>query len=167
MFPTVRTARSAWGPPIEVLVAAADLQAGVPISADTVGRTRRPASLVPADALVDATGILTVPVVSGTVLTARHRAESLPALLRADEVAIPIPTDLQPDVSPGVDVDLLSAGFDGTGRTIAAGARVLSVDGAWIWVAVPQAVAADAAAAAIDQRLILAVRRGGRPPDDR
>jgi Flp pilus assembly protein CpaB len=160
-LPLLRTARSAWGPPVPVLVATVDLEAGALLDTAAVVPAQRPASLVPADALQEPTGILTMPVLAGTVLTERHRAATLPSLLRSGEVAVPVPTDLQPHVAAGAVVDLLSAAFDGQGRTIAVGGRVLQVDAAWIWVAVPEQAAADAAAAAVDQRLILAVRGAG------
>lgn len=166
-LPMLRTARSAWGPPMAVVVAAADLPVGTVLDGDTVTRVQRPADVLPPDALTDVSGVLTVPVMAGTVLTERHRAPTVAALVGAGEVAVPVPADMQPAVSPGAVIDLLSAGFDGAGRTIAAGGRVVQVDGTWIWVAVPASAAADVAAAALDQRLVLAVRPSGAGDRDR
>jgi Flp pilus assembly protein CpaB len=166
-LPMLRTARSAWGPPVTVVVASTALPAGTVLEDAVTALAQRPADVVPPDVVTEASGILTVPVVAGTVLTERHRAPTLAALVGAGEVAIPVPADMQPAVAPGAVVDLLSAGFDSAGRTIAAGGRVLQVDGSWIWVAVPAAAAADAAAAALDQRLVLAVRSIGAGDPDR
>ena len=166
-LPMLRTARSAWGPPVTVIVAAEDLPAGTALDASAVTRVQRPADVLPPDVLAEVSGVLTVPVMAGTVLTERHRAPTVAALVGAGEVAVPVPADMQPAVSPGSVIDLLSAGFDGAGRTIAAGGRVVQVDGSWIWVAVQASAAADVAAAALDQRLVLAVRPGGAGDRDR
>ena len=166
-LPMLRTARSAWGPPVAVVAAVTDLPAGTVLDEAMVTAVQRPADVLPPDVLTEASGVLTVPVMAGTVLTERHRAPTLAALVEAREVAIPVPADMQPAVTPGAAVDLLSAGFDGGGRTIATGGRVVQVDGPWIWVAVPASAAADAAAAALDQRLILAVRPDGTGDRDR
>lgn len=167
-LPLVRTARSAWGPPVTVWVAATDLAAGTELGPDTAVAALRPADLVPGDALDGPDGVLTTAVIAGSVLTERHRAESLAAMLPRGHVAVPVPMDLQPQVAAGAVVDLLTAGFDGSGRVLVVGGRVLQVDGAFIWVAVPEDAAADAAAAAADQRLVFAVRGdAGADGDDR
>lgn len=154
-----QVARSPYGPPVAVVVAARDLPAG----ATALGATataRRPAGLVPSDAVatVPADATLTLGVVAGTVLTARHLQPGGPlAGLTAGAAAIAVPLDGIPGLLPGRRVDLVATRADGGGIVLATDARVLSADGDLVWLAVPRAAAPDVAAAAARGLLSAAV----------
>ena len=153
-----QAARSPWGPPVRVPVAAADLPGGARLTPDAVRWVDHPAALVPDDVLEVPAGRLTGPAVAGTVLTERHVAADLTDLMATGEVAVAVPVDGLPMLAAGSRVDALAAGHDGTGRRLAVGARVLAHDGAWLWLAVPAEASAAVAAAGTTGSLSLAVR---------
>jgi len=152
-----RSGQSPWGPPVDVVVAAVDIEAGGRVTAES--RTW-PADLVPADALTSVApdAVARRRVRAGEVLASGHVARDLDDLLRPGEVAVPLAQDL-PDLPDDARVVLLGAGFDGTGRRLASG-RLVARDDTWTWVAVPSAQAADLAAAIATGPVTVAVSPG-------
>ena len=145
----VRLTTSPWGPPVRVLVTAADLPVGHELAAGDLRPARWPAGLVPDDALADPAGMrLSAAVPTGTLLTRRHAsAGGLAAALAPDHAAVAVPADLLPSLPSGSFVDLVGAGHDGTGTVLAGDVEVLRVDSDRVWVGVPRALAAEVAAA--------------------
>ncbi len=161
--------RSAWGPPVEVPVAAADLPAGAVVDADALRWERRPADLVPADVVTaaeaDAAPVLAATVVAGTVLTRRHLAGDggLAAGLLAGRAAFPVEVGPLVRVTPGQAVDVVAGDVDGQGRTLARDARVISVVDGVVWLDIGRDDAPALAAAATwdGLRLVLLPGPGG------
>ena len=157
-----RVARSPYGPPVTVLVAARDLTVGAPAGA-AVAAERRPATLVPPDAVtgVPAEATLAMGVVAGTVLTARHLRPGGPlADLPAGSAAVAVPVDAVPGATPVQRVDVIVVRSDGGGAVVAPDARVLATEGDRVWLAVPRAAAPDVAAAAARGLLSVALLPG-------
>lgn len=145
-----RVVRSPYGPPVAVAVVVRDLAVGTPL-AGSVATERRPAGLVPADAVVEVPADATVAmgVVAGTVLTARHLRPGGPlADLPVGTAAVAVGADAVAGATPGRRVDLIVTRPDGGGAVAAADARVLATEGDRVWLAVPRAAAPDVAAAA-------------------
>lgn len=150
---------SAFGPPVDVLVASRDLSAGVVLDADAVTSRAWPADLVPEDALTRAGGQrLRGPVPAGQLLTARHLADGLAGLVEPGHAAVAVPVDGLPEVTPGDVVDVVAATPDGRGQRAASGVEVLSVDSGWLWLAVPDSAVDLVAASGAAGRLSLGVR---------
>lgn len=157
-----RVARSPYGPPVAVLVATRDLAVGA-IPADGIAAVRRPADLVPADAVteVPADAGLAMGVVGGTVLTLRHLRPGGPfAGLGDGAAAVAVPAATVPGAGPGRRLDLVVTRADGGGAVVAADARVLALDGDLVWLAVPRGSAPDVTAAAMRGLLSVAVLPG-------
>lgn len=144
---------------VTVWVATLDADVGDPV--DGVARPDlRPRDHVPFDAFGTEApdGRLTMPVLSGQVLTARHVTPDLTSGLAPGEVTVAVRGDRLPPMRAGTVVDVLAVQTDGTGRRLAAGARVLDITAEWWWLAVPADVAAEVAAADANARLSLARR---------
>ena len=146
-------ARSPWGEARTVLVAGRDLAPGTVLAPGDVRAADWPARLVPDDALTelpagDATGVLVVGAPAGTLLTARHLGRAgLAAGLPASRAAVPVTVPDGVTLAAGQRVDLLAGDRDGTGRLLAADARVLRVEAGTVWVDVSRDDAPDLAAA--------------------
>lgn len=158
----LRVALSPYGPPVAVLVAGTDLAPGAPIDHTDVTDARWPRSLLPAGPVAtrdDLAGArLTSGVVAGAVITRRHLRDDGPlAGLGTGSAAVPVPADLLGDLAADARLDLLGVAGDGSGRTVARDARVLTVEQGTVWVEVPRERAADVAAAALRGTLSVAV----------
>lgn len=161
---------SPWGPPRPVVVAAVDLPAGHPLSPGDGRRASWPTDLVPTDAIeadelaVMADHRLAVPVPAGAVLTRRVLVQGVAGLLHEGESAVAVPVDGLPSVAAGDVVDVVASRTDGGGQRVATGARVLALDGAFLWLGVPGDRVDAVAAAGAAGRLTLAVRPPHPPP---
>lgn len=158
----VRVARSPYGPPVTVAVVDRDLAVGADL-AGAVVTERRPATLVPRDAVADVPGdaTLALGVVGGTVLTVRHLRPGGPlADLPGGAAAVPVPAESAPGAVPGRRVDVVVVRADGGGAVAAADARVLATDGDRVWLAVPRTAAPDVAAAAARGQLAVVLLPG-------
>lgn len=172
----VAAALSALAPPaepgVEVLTAAHDLVAGVPLDRDDLVTTSLPAGLVPSGALVDAAatvGRLVVgPVRRGEPLTDVRLLGA--SLLVGDDVAVPVRVTEPATaalVGAGDRVDVLAASPEGgtVASVVATGLPVLSVpalgddvgEGALLVLATDRPTAARLAAAAVTGRLSVVV----------
>lgn len=147
-------ARSPWGPPVEVLVAAVDLTPGAAIGPEDVRVERRPAGLAPDDVVTGPSQVdgahVAGTVVAGSVLTARHLAGADPvtAGLADGRVAYPVDAATLPPLQVGQRLDLVASEFDGRGRTLARDARVIAVADGTVWLDVAREDAAAIAGAA-------------------
>ena len=133
--------RSPWGPPVEVVVATTDLPVGRVVEPGDITTTRWPEQTVPPGALTEPGSAVGRPVAAtaptGSPLTELHVADDGPAAgLPAGEVAVPLPPPSGVVLRPGQRVDLLAGDGARGGVRLAAGARVLGVDGDTVWVAV-------------------------------
>jgi hypothetical protein len=162
----LRTVASPYGVPVPVLVAVTDLPTGTDLDAGMVRAERWPADLVPAGHRVDPRGTLTAPLPTGAVLTDRHVTDAgLAGLVGPGRSAVPLPAELVPDLPIGTEVQVVATGVDGAGAVLADRAEVIAADGASLWVAVPDAAAADVAAAGLRGAIAVAVRSvSGRDP---
>lgn len=154
---------SPWGPPVTVKVLAHDLPAGSPLTAADLVAARWPADLVPSDAITElsAQARLRAPGVAGSVLTDRHVAAGTAGLLPDDgSVAVSVPMDGLPALATGDVLDVVATATDGSARRVATAARVVAVDGAWLWLAVARDDADAVTAAGATGRLSVAVRPG-------
>jgi len=150
----LRIALAPYGPPVPVLVAAADLDVGAALGPSDVTAARWPRDLTPPAPLLTRAALpgarLAFGVTAGTVLTTRHVRDDGPlAALPAGTAAVPVPSGLLRGVDGGTRLDLITVLGDGTGRTIAQGVRVLTVDGDTVWLEVTRERAPDVAAAAL------------------
>lgn len=153
---------SAFGPPVEVLVASRDLTAGTVLDGAAVTRRTWPADLVPDDAITSPDGRrLRGPAVAGQVLVERHLAGGLAGLVAPGHAAVAVPVDGLPDVAPGDLVDVVAATPDGRGQRAASGVEVLAVESGWLWLGVPDSAVDLVAASGAAGRLSLGVRPGG------
>lgn len=157
--------RSPWGPPVAVVVAAADLSPGAPIGPGDLRTASWPADLVPANALVDPTDLGTDarvrgPIPAGTALTPQHLVTGVSGLVEPGEAAVPLPTDRVAGIQAGEVVDVVATSVHGTGQRVADGARVVAVDADWIWLAVRLDQVEAVAAAGTTGQALLAVRPG-------
>lgn len=148
-------ARSPWGAPVPVLVLAVDVDAGETVTADHVRVARRPAGLVPDDAL-RALGDVATPraagmLLAGTVLTTRHLAGDDPVTggLAEGRAAYPVATAGLPRLRAGHRLDLVAGDLEGRGRTLARDVRVVVVTGDTAWLDVAREEAPAIAAAAL------------------
>ena len=159
-------------PQVQVLTAARELVAGVPLAADDLATASLPAGVVPAGALVDAASVVgrlvAGPVRQGEPLTDVRLLGT--ALLAGDDVAVPVRV-AEPAtaalVRAGNVVDVLSASPEGgvAAAVVATGLTVLSVpalgddagEGALLVLAADRPTAARLAAAAVTGRLSVVV----------
>lgn len=161
---------SPWGPSRTVLVAATDLATGQALTPGVTASASWPTALVPDDALsaddlATADGDVRVagPIVAGSVLVRRHVVTGIAGLLDDGQAAVPVPVDGLPQVVAGDLVEVVATSPDGVGRRVASAARVLAVDGGFLWLGVPADRVDPVAAAGAAGRLTLAVRPA-RPP---
>jgi Flp pilus assembly protein CpaB len=150
----LRIALSPYGPPTTVLITTVELAAGTAPSASDVTTERWPRALLPSAppaTRADLDGSrLTMGVTAGSVLTLAHLRDDGPlAALTPGSAAVPVPVGTLRGVRSGSLVDLVGVAGDGSGRTIAREARVLTVDGDTVWLEVARDRAADVAAAAL------------------
>lgn len=158
-------ARSPWGAPTTVLVAGADLTPGDPVGTGALVEATRPAELIPHDALGSLEQLPTQArvrgvVPAGSVLTRRHVAGGIAGLLEPGETAVPVARDGHPPLQAGQLVDAVVTTPQGTGSTVATGARILATDDTWAWIAAPVDQVEVLAGAAGSGQLVLAVRGG-------
>ena len=104
------------------------------------------------------------PVRAGAVLTRGALATGVAGLLDDGDAAVAVPVDGLPTVTAGDRVDVVATRNDGTGARVASAARVLAVDGAFLWLGVPTDRVDAVAAAGAAGRLTLAVRPARPPP---
>jgi hypothetical protein len=155
---TVRVATSPYGPPVAVLVATADLPVGATLDDAALRRARWPGELVPPGALTQASGTLTAPLPEGSALTEGHVTEGgLAGAVGVGQVAVPLPAELVPPLEVDTGVRVVASGADGAGVVLADRAEVVADDGTSLWLAVPDAAAADVAAAGLRGTVALAV----------
>lgn len=130
-------ARSPWGPPVDVLVAARDLPAGHVLSAEDLRRIPWPAELAPARTVSPEGRTLTVGLLAGAPLGDAHLGDGgLASLLAQDEAAFPLPVEDLAELRAGQRVDLVAGDPGGAGLRLATEARVLTTAGDIAWVAV-------------------------------
>lgn len=146
--------RSPWGPPVDVLVTTVDLDAGAPLDPSQVRTERRPARLVPPDAVLDppAAGHRAAgTIVAGTVLTDRHLAgeDPITGTLADGRAAYPVAADVLPPLRPGQRLDLVAGDLEGRGRLLARDVRVVSASDGTVWLDVRREDAPAIAAAAL------------------
>jgi pilus assembly protein CpaB len=155
---TLRLATSPYGPPVPVLVAAEDLAAGTVLEDGAFRVTRWPGELTPSGARTDASGTLTAPLPAGAVLTDAHVTDrGLGGSVGAGRAAVPLPAELVPALEVGALVQVIASAPDGAGVVLADRAEVVAADGTSLWLAVPEAAAADVAAAGLRGTVALAV----------
>lgn len=146
-------ATSPWGPEVDVVVAARELPAGRVLEAGDLTTARWPHRLVPPGspaAVGEAAGrTLAVGAPQGTLVTGDHLAEDgIASRLGQGRVAYPLPVPDGAALAAGQIVDLVTGDGDGGGVRLAAGARILAVDGTTAWVAVAREEAPAVAGAA-------------------
>lgn len=141
-----------WGPAVEVVVAARELQPGEVVDATAVEVVRRPAAAVPDGALEAGAALelpLAAPVPAGAALTAGHLAPAGPAaLLGPGRAAVALAADGLPALVAGQVVDVLAQSPQGQPTVLAGSARVLATDGEHLWLAVARTEAPAVVAAA-------------------
>lgn len=155
----LRAAASPYGPPVPVLVASDDLPAGADLADASLRTERWPADLVPTDHRSEASGRLVSGLPAGAVLTDGHVSDGgLAEALGSGRSAVPLPVELVPDLPIGTVVQVVATGLEGDGTVLADRAEVIAADDGSLWVAVPDAAAADVATAALRGSLAVAVR---------
>lgn len=141
-------ARSPWGEPVPVLVAARDLPAGAELTPSEVVLVERPEATLPVGALAEVpTGRLSTMIPQGAVLTSAHVTDhGLAAGLAPGRSAVALPAADLPTLSPGQRIDVVTSTTDGSGARLATDAVVLATGGDHIWldVARDEAVAIGA-----------------------
>lgn len=156
---------SSWGPAVAVLVASDDLPAGAALDGAAIVRAERPAAVVPRAPVTELPpgARLRGPLPRGAVLTEQHVAvDGVADGLRAGRVAVALPLDALPPLTPGQRVDLLAGDPSaGSGRRLAGDATVLAVDEEVVWVEVQRDAAADVVAALAWGDLGVALLPGG------
>jgi hypothetical protein len=154
----LRAAASPYGPPAPALVAAGDLSPGTTLDASVLRRVRWPADLVPVDRRLQPTGTLVTSLPEGAVLTDGHVTDDgLGGLVGPGRSAVPLPAELVPELPVGTRVQVVATGVDGDGTVLADAAQVVAGDGTSLWLAVPDAAAADVAAAGLRGSVTVAV----------
>jgi Flp pilus assembly protein CpaB len=128
----------ALGPPVEVVVAAADLPAGATVAAADVETALAPASLVPDGALRDgddAVGrVVTVPVLAGAVVSDRNLGDTLGDAVPAGQRVVRVVATASVRPAPGSTVDVVGTGAatelggPAPEPAVVPGLRVLTVD---------------------------------------
>lgn len=155
---SLRLVASPYGSPVPVLVAATDLPMGTALEADDLQAARWPGELVPSDARHQVVGTLTAPLPAGAVLTDAHVTDrGLAGVVEPGQAAVPLPADLVPALDVGAAVQVVASAADGTGLVLAERAEVVAADGTSLWLTVPEAAAADVAAAGLRGTIALAV----------
>lgn len=159
-------ATSPWGPEVAVLVAARPLPAGHVLEAGDTEPARWPQRLVPVgtpshpDDVVGRTLAASVP--AAALVTGGHLAvDGVAAELEAGRVAYPLPVPDGSPLSAGQLVDLVTGDGEGGGVRLAAGARVLAVDGTTAWIALARDEAPAVAGAAAWGEVVAVVLPSG------
>ena len=157
-------ARSPWGPPVPIVLAAADLVPGQVVAAGDLRTAQWPSALVPPgrlDDTRDAVGqVLAVGAPTGTPLTTRHIAPAgVAAGLDDGRVAMPVPLPTGTELAPGQQVDV-HAGAQLRGRVVARAATVLAVGDGVVWLAVDRVDAPRVANAAATGALTVVLLPG-------
>lgn len=130
-------ARSPWGPPIEVLVAARDLPAGHVIAPGDLRPAEWPSALAPGLPTSPEGATLQVGVPAGMPVGDTHLGDGgLASRLEEGQAAFPLPVEVAADLRAGQRVDLVAGDPGGAGLRLAAGATVLTVGADVVWVAV-------------------------------
>lgn len=136
------------GPPVGVWVATRDLVPGEVISGSDTERRSWPSDLVPDGAMERPTGTVTATLPRGAVITDRHLGDlGVVASVPADRVAVAVPVELLPVLTPGSRLDLVGPGPDGGGVLLASDATVVANDGVTVWLSIEPAEAIDVSAA--------------------
>lgn len=142
-------ARSPWGGPVPVHVAAHDLPPGHLVQPGDVRQRDWPEAVAPAP--VEVVGRrLGTGVPAGSPVTAAHLSQPGPAAgLGPARVAVPLPAEVLPvsasELGPGQRLDLLAVEADGP--PLARAATVLVVHDSHVWMAVSRSEAAAVAGA--------------------
>jgi hypothetical protein len=148
---TGHVAATPYGPPTVVLVAAHDLAPGARLTDADVARRTMPAGLVPAGALTRAEGVLAAALPAGAVATDRHLGDGgWAAGLPEGRVAVAVPAERLPGLTPGTRAQLVGADHDGRATVLGDDAIVLGVEelgSVWFAVDADEAVAITGAAA--------------------
>jgi hypothetical protein len=147
----VEVARRRWGEARTVWIAVADLEPGTAVRGE---RRRVPAAVVPVGALgeLPAGAIAHQHVGRGEMLTVVDIA--VPGWLPQGDVALAIPVEAPPALTPGARVRIFAAG-----AAIADG-RVVAVGDATVTVAVPEPAAPAVSAAAAARAAVLGALPG-------
>lgn len=127
--------------------------------------TDLPGDALPAD--TSPAGVLSIEVLPGQVLSDAHLTTDVTGLVDATTAVVAVRADQLAPVPAGATVDVLATAIDGNGQRLATRVRVLAVDDAWVWLGVPEDVAAAVAAADDGGRLSLsrrAVEASSPPP---
>lgn len=152
-------ASSPGGPPVRVWITTRDLFPGDTLTASDRVTRMWPRDLVPAGALEQPAGVVTAPLPRGAVVTDRHIGDhGLSASVPIGHVAVSVPVEQLPAMTPGTHVDLVGVGQDGNGALLAADAIVVHEDDHAVWFAVDPAVSVDVSVAAASARLAVIVR---------
>lgn len=152
-----------WGPPVPVVVARRDIDAGGPVTAADVELSRRPAGLVPDDALTElgalpAEAITTGHVPAGTVVSLRALSSGGPAGAAGPGTAVvPVPAEALPPLPIGTRLDLAVAGPDGASEVVARDATLVADDGTWRWLRIERSAVGVVARGITDATLVAAV----------
>lgn len=148
---TGHVAATPYGPPTVVLVAARDLDPGASLTDRDLTRRTLPADLVPAGALERPEGVLRAALPEGAVATDRHLGDGgWAAGLPAGRVAVAVPAERLPGLTPGTRARLVGADHDGRATVLGEDAVVLGVEelgSVWFAVDAGDAVAITGAAA--------------------
>lgn len=148
---TGHVAATPYGPPTVVLVAARDLGPGEVLTESDLTRRTVPADLVPAGALRRSEGVLAAALPAGAVATDRHLGDGgWAAGLPAGRVAVAVPAERLPTLTPGSRARLVGTDLDGRATVLAEDAVVLGTEelgSVWFAVDATDAVAVTGAAA--------------------
>lgn len=155
---------SPYGPPVTVLIAPRDLAIGQVVAAGDFAQARRPARLVPHDALLvedrqRVTGrTVTASLIAGSVATWRHLGDlGLVEVLPDGRVGVPVPASALPGLQVGTWVTLVAHQHDGHATELASHALVVGNDGHQVWLAVDPVNGPRIAAAAATGRITAVV----------
>ncbi|MEX2487401.1 MAG: SAF domain-containing protein [Nitriliruptoraceae bacterium] len=166
---TVRTFAHPYGPAAAVVVARTTLEAGTTITPHDVTIVRWPRDLVPTAAVEDAESVvgttLRGAVARGVPVTEDVLSHTgLSGLVPPGHMAVPIPSDLLTDLSPGARVDVITADANGQGMIVAHDARIVRIESDTGWVAVAAAERARTASAVATGRVVIALHATSGPP---
>ena len=144
-------ASAPYGPPTVVLVAARDLGPGQVLTAADLTRRTFPADLVPAAALSRPEGVLAAALPAGAIATDHHLGDGgWAAGLEDDRVAVAVPAERLPALTPGTRARLVGTDPDGRATVLGEDAVVLFAEelgSVWFAVDATDAVGVTGAAA--------------------
>jgi Flp pilus assembly protein CpaB len=148
---TGHVAATPYGPPTVVLVAARDLSPGQVLTATDLTRRTIPADLVPSGALEHPEGVLAAALPAGAIATDHHLGDGgWAAGLPSGRVAVAVPTERLPTLTPGSTARLVGTDLDGRAAVLAEDAVVLGAEelgSVWFGVDADDALAVTGAAA--------------------